>query len=759
MRSRHAVWPGVAALVGGALLACGCREHMPHAFTWPAGGDQVPSHAKPPEGGYYTNWDPYAVELEVVPVKDVNPVRTQHVLVATVRDKNGKPLPNRRVEWMVADGSVGDIVEVDESGWRASRGYKVDNHYAVSHTNNFKHVLDMGDDDPSNDLALTEGQTWCVITSPIEGETNMVVYAPGIYDWAKHKVFVTKQWYDINWQWPPPATNPVGTTHEFVTMVTKHSDGSPLENYEVTYQILDGPAATFEGGGTTIAVRSDSTGAARARIHQTAPAEGTNNVQVDIVRGADVQCCKPAVHIATGQTSKTWIGPKIGIAKTAPAEAMAGQEFQYTITVNNPGQVDATNVVVTDNIPDGIAYTSSSPSSTSGGPALSWSLGTLAAGQSTTITVNVHGTRTGTFENCAEVRADFNLSDRACATTRITAAALTLEKTCPAEVTTCDDINYVLIVRNTGDGPAQNVVVEDTLANGLTTTEGRNSVVFNVGTLNAGEARQGAFVVRAQQPGSYTNRATAKADGGLSASAECTTVVRKPSLAVTKTGPATMYIGRPLTYQITVTNNGDTAVPNVGLTDQLPAGVAFVSATEGGSGSGGTVSWNLGTLAPGAAKSVSVTVRADAAGSLRDVATVRGTCAEAVAEATTEVKGVPALLLEVVDQDDPDEVGSTETYTITVTNQGSAVGTGIRVIATVQPEADYVSSDGPTGSATADGKTITFGPLGSLAPKAQATFKVVVKSNSAGDTRFRVTMMSEQLTGPPVEETESTNFY
>ncbi|MCU0664873.1 MAG: hypothetical protein MUC50_21435, partial [Myxococcota bacterium] len=122
----------------------------------------------------------------------------------------------------------------------------------------------------------------------------MVVYAPGIYDWSKHKVFATKQWYDITWQCPPPATNPVGSTHEFVTMVTRHSDGTPLEGYEVTYQVLDGPGASFDTGATTT-VRTDATGAARVSLPQTAPAEGTNNIQIDIVRPADIQCCKPAV--------------------------------------------------------------------------------------------------------------------------------------------------------------------------------------------------------------------------------------------------------------------------------------------------------------------------------------------------------------------------------------------------------------------------------------------------------------------------------
>ena len=46
---------------------------------------------------------------------------------------------------------------------------------------------------------------------------------------------------------------------------------------------------------------------------------------------------------------------------------------------------------------------------------------------------------------------------------------------------------------------------------------------------------------------------------------------------------------------------------------------------------------------------------------------------------TTEVVGVPAILLEVVDVEDPVEVGKEAVYDIKVTNQGSAIGTNIRI--------------------------------------------------------------------------------
>jgi len=747
---------GLLVLV--ALGLGGCREAYPHTFVWPATGDLGRTHGEPPEGGYYTNWDPHAVTLEVAPVEDVNPVQTQHVLIATVKDAEGKPLPNRRVEWMISKGSVGEIVEVDESGWRASRGHKVTNDYAISHTNNFRHSLSRGNDDPDDDVHLEPGQTWCVITSPIEGDTYVTAYAPGIYDWQNHKVFVVKHWYDVAWEFPPPATNPIGTTHELVTKVMKYSDSTPLAGYVVNYEIVDGPAGMLmPGNAVTASVKTDGQGLAKVTLNQAQPAEGVNTIKIDIIRPEDVQCCKPAAHIAMGHTTKTWVGPEIAIQKSAPAQALVGEQFTYSIVVSNPSDVDAVDVVVTDVLPDGIQYVSSSPRAQVDGQRLTWSRGTLAAGQRAEMTVEVKGTRTGTFENCADVRAASNLSDRACATTVISAPKLALEKECPAEVLLCDPIPYRLVVRNTGDGPASNVMMSDELPNGLVSEDGKRVLRFTAGTLEPGQAKQATFTVKAERTGTYVNRATASGDGGLSAEATCQTVVRRPELAVTKTGPELRYVGRPVTYQITVANNGDAPARQTVLVDMIPSGTNFMEASHDGQAAEGKVTWSLGTIEPGASKVVSLKLMTVQRGVVRNTATATAVCADGSAAVTTRIEGIPALLLEVIDLADPIEIGSNETYEITVTNQGSADGKNIVVVCTLPPEQEYVSATGPT-QATADGQVITFAPLVELDPKAKATYRVVTKALKPGDTRFAVTMTSDLLTSP-VNETESTNLY
>ncbi len=746
-----------AALSAGVVLLgamAGCRNHMPHAwFSWHYGGDMHRSYSKPPFG--VDNWDPWAASIELTPIEDVNPVRTQHVFVATVKDKEGKPLPNRRVEWIIASGSVGDFVEVDSNGWRASRGYKVDNHFAVTHTRNTNYTIRTGE----TDIQIGEGQTWVVVTSPIEGETHITAYAPGIYDWSKHKTFAVKRWYDVTWEFPAAATNPTGTPHEFITKVTKYSDGSPLVGYDVTYKIVDGPAGTFDPGGRdSVTVKTDGGGLARVVLNQARPAEGTNNVEITIVRPENVQCCEPAVPIATGRTSKTWIGPKIAIQKDCAAEKLLNEQFTYDIVVTNPSQVTTKDVVVTDPLPDGIDYVSSTPAGTVSGKTITWNAGALNGGGTWRAQVMVKAVRKGTFENCAEVRTAEGLSARDCCVTKVAEAAIAIEKTCTPEVVLCDTIEHTITVRNPGDAPATNVRVEDRLPDGMVTADGRTSLVFDGGTLEPGGAKQAKFTVKATKVGSFTNTATVTADGGLQASASCTTVVKQPALAITKSGPSERFIGRDAEYEITVSNRGDAPARDTILTDAVPQGATFVSASDGGAMSGGNVTWNLGTLPPGGSKTVKMVVRASTAGVIRNTASARAFCAEAQAAHEMNVKGIPAVLLEVIDVDDPIEVGSPTTYVITVTNQGSAVGTNIKIVCVLPPEGEFVSGEGATRGSAA-GNTVSFEPYPSLPPGQKISFRVVMRAKAAGDIRFKVTMTTDQTGSVPIEETESTRLY
>jgi uncharacterized repeat protein (TIGR01451 family) len=124
-------------------------------------------------------------------------------------------------------------------------------------------------------------------------------------------------------------------------------------------------------------------------------------------------------------------------------------------------------------------------------------------------------------------------------------------------------------------------------------------------------------------------------------------------LAVSVAGPASATEGDSLTYTVTVTNN-DAANAGTGvvLTDTLGANLSYLSATASQgtfSASGGAVTFNLGTLAPGASATLTVTARATEDGTLSDSATVSATSGDPAsannsATASTAVAEAPIVV-------------------------------------------------------------------------------------------------------------------
>ncbi|MEQ8822322.1 MAG: hypothetical protein RLY93_18965 [Sumerlaeia bacterium] len=444
------------------------------------------------------------------------------------------------------------------------------------------------------------------------------------------------------------------------------------------------------------------------------------------------------------------------IEKTGPTQVIAGAPFEYTITATNlTSDLELRNVVVRDILPGNVTVSSAADARVSGN-SLEWSVGTLAPGASDSIVVTGTAAGTGTVVICATAEYDVFL----CLTFETVQPQLVLTKEAPREVLSCDPIEYVLIVENTGSGTASNVRITDRLPSGLTTD---GSTTFDLGDIAPGQSERVTLTAMASNKGSYTNSATVTADGGLSATAETTTIVRKPDLEVTKTAPGRAFIDSRFNYRITVRNTGDAPAADTVLRDTLPAGMTADSASDGGQISGSTVTWNLGTLNPGDSRDVTITVQGANAGMYTNTAEVTAYCAEATdrtrSSADTELFGKEAILLEVVDTDyDPVLVGQEGRYIITVTNQGSKTDTNIRIVATLDGM-DFLRAEGPSGQPSVSGRTITFPPLAELAPGNKVVYTVFGEAVETGGRRFRIELTSAATGSNPVIETESTHIY
>lgn len=442
------------------------------------------------------------------------------------------------------------------------------------------------------------------------------------------------------------------------------------------------------------------------------------------------------------------------LEKDMPMEVAMNSEFSYTINVINPTDTRLDDVVVTENLSENFKLSNTKPKADADGQMLTFEIGELGPGQTKVITISGMATSTDCLESCANVTYIIPT----CASVAVVQPALKLVKTAPGSVLLCDAIPVKFVVTNTGSGSAGNVKIQDTLSAGLRTVDGKNAITIDAGTLAAGQSKEYSVTLKADKTGKYENKAVASSSAGLKAEASTVTEVRQPILTITKTGADNKYLGRSIDYEIVVTNKGDAPARDLVVEDKLPAGAKFVSASNGGKALAGKVTWNFDMLSPGDSRKVSVTVMPDGIGTLTNIATATAVCAEGVsASAKTTITGIAAVLLEVVDVDDPIEVGTNETYVITATNQGTSADTNIKIVCTLEDNEQYVSSSGATTGSSA-GNTVTFAPLPTLAPKAQATWRVTVKALKAGDVRFTAVMTSDQLTRP-VQETEATKLY
>jgi len=218
----------------------------------------------------------------------------------------------------------------------------------------------------------------------------------------------------------------------------------------------------------------------------------------------------------------------------------------------------------------------------------------------------------------------------------------------PDPVVAGTTLTYTLIVTNSGPVAATGVILTDSLparlvfdsaASSPECTAVTSTVTCNLGDLPDTTSRTVTIVV-VVDPATpdntiVTNTAFVSAnqsDPDLSdnATEQDTTVIRRTDLSVAKVSSATqVHIGESLTYTITVTNHGPSVASGVILTDSLPLGVSFMSATTShGSGCGlvgGNLVCNLGSLAVGQTTTVTIltTVGCNAA-EMTNVAEVAG---------------------------------------------------------------------------------------------------------------------------------------
>lgn len=445
------------------------------------------------------------------------------------------------------------------------------------------------------------------------------------------------------------------------------------------------------------------------------------------------------------------------IEKEMPQQIVVGKPYTYTIKVINASGCGLDDVDITERMPDGYEMSTAVPEPTKvSGRVANWAFGYLAPKETKLITITGIAKAAGATTACTKGA----YTPLLCLSPEAISPSLKLALEGPGQALLCDGISAKVTITNTGSGYASGASISLSLPEGLTTADGKSSVSINVGDLAGGESKNYNLNLKATKAGSYTLKANAAAGSELSAASNSISIsVKQPNLKIDIEGPGKIFVTKNASYKVVVDNTGNAASAKTVVTASVPAGMQFVKASGGGSMDRGVVTWDIGTLEAGKSASLDATFKAVTGGAGQSSASAKGYCCQEVSSlAKTEVEGISALLLEVVDVEDPIQLGGNEKYLVTVTNQGSAPDTNIVVKVGFEEQFDYVSSKGPTKAVVEEAKVVEFAPLASLGAGQKATWELVAQSKAEGDHRISVKMTSDVLSRS-VDETESTHVY
>lgn len=437
-----------------------------------------------------------------------------------------------------------------------------------------------------------------------------------------------------------------------------------------------------------------------------------------------------------------------------PESIVLMKQGKFDLVLRNRGRIPVEQITITNVLPKGFRFVKAEPKPTTTLPKKVWIVKKLDPQEEARISLYLIPTTVGNMTSHA--RVDFHAVAKS--TLKVVEPKIAVVAEGPDKVLVGNQAVFNVTIKNPGTGKATNVRMKAFLPKALQAIAAGTE--YDLSTLNPGESRTIRVLARMKSLGKHNVKFVAIADDNLRAEANKQVLGLQAKLEIAITGPKFRYLARPAKYKVTVKNTGNAVAQNVNLSVRVPRAFAYLSGGDKGrfDASTKTVNQYVGTLGIGKTATAEFQLKAVNRGNFPLLA-------EATADRSltakdkhiTRVEGIAAILLEVVDVDDPVEVGAVTYYEILVTNQGTEFAKNIRINATMPEGITLLGSKGPS-EGKINGRTITFEPLPKLAPRADAIYRIKVRTTKPGDLRIEATATADTLKSP-VKELESTKVY
>ena len=444
---------------------------------------------------------------------------------------------------------------------------------------------------------------------------------------------------------------------------------------------------------------------------------------------------------------------QIKVTKRVLEPASVGGMLKYRIIIE--ALDDVSNVNLSEAMPAGVQFSSANPAASLAGSNANWNFASMSKGQSQNIDITVKPTSEGDHQICSTVTVD----NAFCIDFFAGQPKLDVVKKGPVSIELGEEASWTVTVTNNGSATATNVVVTDTLPDAFTPT---SNLRQPIGDVAPGETKSVTYTAKAVKQGSFSNRAVATYDGGKSGGPGSSAVASSPiaivqsGIRVRKNGPAEAYVFKPVTFDITIVNTGDTDLKNVRITDILPKG-ASVADNGRGRVSGNAIGWMIPNLPAGSSQLIRTEIAATRKGeSTNTVKVLSENGLEASDSVTTNWLAVPGVTISITDSKDPIRVREASTYSIQVKNQGEfePVSGTVTVTFTGGIKPTAVSGD---AQGTISGQTVTF-PRTTLEPGKDTNLSITAEGANIGAGRVIMNFSADFLNDPIISQ-EATNVY